>query len=127
MESHSKRLVQPMRKALVPALQLLGAIAFAGILIAVAASNVDMRVVVVVWWTAITFGFLVYYTRDLRRSWAYWVILSCALPLHVLGLAKLETSGAQITALGYTLISLVEFAVLLFVLLAVADRGPRSS
>ena len=116
-----------MRRAFKPALQLLGALTFAGILIAVAVSNLDMAAFKVVWWTCWLFGLLVYYTRGLWRSRAYWAILSCAFPLHVLGLAKLEASGAQITALGYTLISLAEIALLLFILFAVADRGPRSS
>ncbi|SPE22129.1 exported hypothetical protein [Acidobacteriia bacterium SbA2] len=67
-----------MNKVAIGAAQLLGAIALAGLCIALAFSKIEPSKLWPVWFTALLYGYLCYLSRSLWRRRLYWLVLAAS-------------------------------------------------
>jgi len=110
-----------MSKAAVGILQLLAALAFAGVCIALAFSKIDPTKVWTAWFTIMVFGFLCYESRRLWGRRLYWAVVAACLFAHLMILLAVQRAYPHLSLFYYVFFGSIEAAGLYLLLLVTVE------
>ena len=110
-----------MRRIAVSIVQLLGAVAFAGLCIALAFSQIDLAKIWPIWFTAFLFGYLCYLTRGFWKKRLYWAIFVACLLVHLAILLAVMKAFPHLGLLYYGVFGSIEGAAIYRVLLGALE------
>jgi hypothetical protein len=107
-------------------LQLLGAVAIAGILIALALTQVDRTWVPLAGMTLFYFGLLLYGTRNLWKEVRYWAVFALFV-LQCLVLFEVQLARPAFPMIYYAVGGPLEVGLIYYILLKATSAGPAGT